>query len=176
MTDALNYVDSCNAAAKDRLDNNETSEVLRMESPELSKDDGNRSKAKQTDNETLDEGFISLKEANQSALFFMFGDQFDNPSRQPQSAASGSRKRYSLVDYSRTRTVAMSELAKKTGSKIGSNVSKITARRRLEIQAELMNQQLQMEIEKRVRDLKLETKRRKIELERQQIEMEKILQ
>ena len=46
MTEALNYVDSCNAAAKDPLDNVETPEVSGMESSELSRNDENRSQAK----------------------------------------------------------------------------------------------------------------------------------
>ena len=78
-----------------------------------------------------------------------FDDRLDNPSCQPQSATLGSQKRFSLVDYSPTRTLAMSEPAKKAGSKVGSNASKMSERRRLEIQAELMDQRLQMEIEKK---------------------------
>ena len=65
----------------------------------------------------------------------------------------------------------MSEPAKKAGSKVGSNVSKMSERRRLEIQAELMDQKSQMEIEKRERELELEKTRRENEME-----MEKKLQ
>ena len=172
MTDALNYIDSCNTAANDPLENIETPEVSGLESSELSRHDENRSQAKQIANETLDKGLKLLKEANQSALFLKFDDRLDNPSCQPQSATLGSQKRFSLVDYSPTRLLAMSEPAKKAGSKIGSNASKMSERRRLEIQAELMDQKLQMEIEKRERELELEKTRREMErnLERQQIE------
>ena len=174
MTDALNYIDSCNIAANDPLGNIETPEVSGFESSKISKDDENRSHAleKSKANETLDKGLKLLKEANQSTLFLKINDRFDNPSFQPQSATLGSQKRFSLVDYSPTRTLAMSEPAKKAGSKIGSNASKMSERRRLEIQADLMDQKLQMEIEKRERDLELEKTRREMErnLERQQIE------
>ena len=94
MTDALIYVDSFNAAAKDPLDNVET-------------------QAKQTANKTLDKGLKMLKDANQSALFRNFDDRLDNPFYQPESAILGSQKKFSLVDYSPTRTLATSEPAKK---------------------------------------------------------------
>ena len=100
MTDALNYVDSCNAAAKDPLDNAKTPEVSAMERSELSSDDENRSQAKQTANETLDTGLKWLKEANQSALFLNFDDRFDNTSSQPQSVTLGSQKRFSTFSLS----------------------------------------------------------------------------
>ena len=178
MTDALIYIDSCNTAANDPLENIETPEVSGFESSELSKDDENRSHAldenhspaleKSNANETLDKGLKMLREANQSTLFLRINDRFDNPSFQPQSATPGSQKRFSLTDYSPTRTLAMSEPAKKAGSNVGSNVSKMSERRWiLEIQAELMDQKSQMEIEKREREL---------ELEKTCMEMEKKLQ
>ena len=113
MTDALNYIDSCNTAANDPFENIETPEVSGLESSELSRHAKNRSQAKQIANETLDKGLKLLKEANQSALFLKFDDRLDNPSCQPQSATLGSQKRFSLVDYSPTRTLAMSEPAKR---------------------------------------------------------------
>ena len=74
----------------------------------------------------------------------------------------------------------MSEPAKKASSKVGSNVSKMSEQRRLEIQAELMDKKSQMEIEKMERDLKLETIRREMELElektRRELETDKKLQ
>ena len=189
MTDALNYIDRCNTAANDPLENIETPEVSGLESSELSKDNENRSHAleKSKANETLDKGLKLLKEANQSTLFLKINDRFDNPSFQPQSVPLGSQKRFSLVDYSPTRTLAMSEPAKKAGSKVGSNGSKLSERRRLEIQAELMDQKLQMVIEKKERELELEKTRREMErdleelekkqeMERREVEMQKRLQ
>ena len=61
LTDALNYVDSCNAAAKDPLDNVETPEVSGLESSEMSRDDEDRSQAKQIANKTLDKGLKCSK-------------------------------------------------------------------------------------------------------------------
>ena len=104
-----------------------------------------------------------LKEANQSALFLKLDDRLDIPSCQPQSGTLGSQKRFSLVDYSPTRTLAISEPANRAGSKIGSNVSKMSERRRLDIQAELIDLKLQTEIEKRERELELEKTRREME-------------
>ena len=80
----------------------------------------------------------------------------------------------------------MSEPAKKAGSKVGSNASKLSERRRLEIQAELMDNKLQMEIEKKERELELEKTRREMErdleelekkqeMERREVEMQKRL-
>ena len=54
----------------------------------------------------------------------------------------------------------MSRPAKNAGSIIGSNASKISERRRLEIQAELIDQKSQMEIEKRERELELKKTRK----------------
>ena len=96
MTDALNYVDSCNAAAKDPLDNIKIPEVSGMESSVLSRDDENRSQAKQTANETLDKGLKLLKKANQSALFLKIDDRLDDSSCHPQSATLGSQKMFFL--------------------------------------------------------------------------------
>ena len=90
-----------------------------------------------------------LKEANQSGLCLKIDGRFDNLSCYPQSATPGSQKRFSLADYSPSRTLAMSRPAKKANSKIGSNASKINERRRLEIQAELIDQKSQMEVEKK---------------------------
>ena len=172
MTDALNYIYSCNTAANDPLENVETPEVSGLECSELSRHDENRSQAKQIANETLDKKLKLRKEANQSALFLKFDDRLDNPSCQPQSATLGSQKRFSLVDYSPTRTLAMSEPAKKAGSKIGSNSSKMSERRRLKIQAELKDQKIQMEIEKRERELGLEKTRMEMEKKLQELQAE----
>ena len=67
----------------------------------------------------------------------------------------------------------MSESAEKAGSKLGSNVSKMSEQRRLKIQAEMMEQKSQMELEKRERELELEKTRREMErnLERQHIDI-----
>ena len=66
----------------------------------------------------------------------------------------------------------MSEPAKKAGSTIGSNSSKMSERRRLEIQAELKDQKLQMEIEKRERELELEKTRMEMEKKLQELQAE----
>ena len=57
----------------------------------------------------------------------------------------------------------MSEPANKGGSQIGSNASKMSERKRLEIQAELMDQKLQMETEKRKHEWELEKTRGELE-------------
>ena len=127
-----------------------------------------------------------FEEAKQSALFLKIDDRLDNLSCQPQSATLESQRRFSVVD-SPTRTLAISEPAKGAGSKIGSNVSKVSKRRRLEIQAELMDQKLLIEIEKRERELELkefcrgmerdlEELEKKQEMGRRKVEMQKRLQ
>ena len=69
MTGALNYIDSCNTAANDPLENIEPPEVSGVESSELSKGD-NRSHAleKSNANERLYKGLKMLKEVNQSTF------------------------------------------------------------------------------------------------------------
>ena len=123
-------MDSCNAATNDPLENFETPEVYGVESSELSKDDENHLHAPTKTNaiETLDKWLNLLEKAIQAALFLKIDDRLDNLICQPQSTTLGFRKTISLVDYSPTRTLAMSEPAK-TGSKVGSNVSKMGERR-----------------------------------------------
>ena len=125
LSDALNYVNSCNAAANDLLEKIETSEVSGVESSEFSKDDEKCSHAlkKSNANETLDKGFKLTKEANQSALILKIGDRLNNSFCEPQSPTSGPRKKFSPVDYFSTRTLALSEPLKKACSKVGSIVS-----------------------------------------------------
>ena len=86
MSDALNYVDSCNAAANDPLETIETPEVPGVENSEFSKDNEKCSHAlkKSNANETLDKGLKLLKEANQSALILKIGDRLDNSFCEPQ--------------------------------------------------------------------------------------------
>ena len=62
MTDALKYVDSCNATANDPFENNEAPEISGMESSVLSKDAESRYQAlsKTNEKETLDKGLKLL--------------------------------------------------------------------------------------------------------------------
>ena len=76
------------------------------------------------------------------------------------------------VDYSPTRTLALSEPLKKACSKVGFIVSKMSEPRRLEIQAELMDKKSQTEIEKRKRELVLVKTRKEMKM----VEMQKRLQ
>ena len=107
MTDALNYVDSCNPAEKDPWNIIETPEVSGMETEEIIYVE-NRTQVLTKTNviETLGEGLKLLEEANQSAPFPKIDERFLNPSCQPQSSTPGSQKRFSVVDYSSYAIVA----------------------------------------------------------------------
>ena len=70
------------------------------------------------------------------------------------------------------RTFRASEPSQKLGSKVGSDSSKLSERRRLQTEAKLIEQESQMEIEKKRRELTVKRKQQEIELEELQAQLE----
>ena len=70
------------------------------------------------------------------------------------------------------RTFRASESSQKLGSKVGSDTSKLSERRRLQMEAKLMEQEWQMEIEEKSRELAVKRKQQKMELEELQAQLE----
>ena len=106
-----------------------------------------------------------LRDVNQSTVFDISGNRAGGTHRQTASATLSTDKRRSLVDFSPSRTLPKSDTFKGQCSKRGSDSSKFSERRRLEMQAKLLGQQSQLEIEKRRREIFLERKKRQMEME-----------
>ena len=137
---------------------------------QLSKDNVNVSGAstKQKANETLQRGLKLLRDVNQSTVFDKSESRAEVAPRQTGSMTLSRAKRRSLVDLSPSRTLPKSDTYKPRGSNVGSDLSKVSERRRLEMHAKVLEQKSQMEIEKRLRELRLEKTKKQMELEMNQ--------
>ena len=142
----INYVDPVESSAKasnekDTVEAVETSDQQTMES-----ENQPNPNASLTAHDKLDRSFKLLKHSNESSLLSQ------KTERSPRSAnlvALGESQRRSIVDFSGMRTFRASEASQKLGSKVGSDTSKLSERRRLQKEAKLMEQESQMEIEKK---------------------------
>ena len=134
---------------------------------QLSKDNVNVSGAstKQKANETLQRGLKLLRDVNQSTVFDKSESRAEVAPRQTGSMTLSTAKRRSLVDLSPSRTLPKSDTYKPRGSNVGSDLSKVSERRRLEMHAKVLEQKSQLEIEKRLRELRLEKTKKQMELE-----------
>ena len=139
----INYVDPVESSAeakneKDNVEAVETSEQLTLESE--NQPDPNVSR---TAHDKLGSSLKLLKHSNESSLL---NQQIESSQRSANLVALGESQRRSIVDFSRTRTFRASEPSQKLGSKAGSDTSKLSERRRLQMEAKLMEQESQMEI------------------------------
>ena len=140
------------------------SDVVRSQ---LSKDNVNVSGAstKQKANETLQRGLKQLRDVNQSTVFDKSENRAEAAPLQTGSVTLSTAERRSLVDLSPSRTLPKSDTTyKRRCSKVGSDLSKVSERRRLEIHANVSEQKSQMEIEKRQRELRLEKTKKQMEM------------
>ena len=140
------------------------SDVVRSQ---LSKDNVNVSGAstKQKANETLQRGLKQLRDVNQSTVFDKSENRTEAAPLQTGSMTLSTAERRSLVDLSPSRTLPKSDTTYKPRcSKVGSDLSKVSERRRLEIHANVSEQKSQMEIEKRQRELRLEKTKKQMEM------------
>ena len=143
------------------------SDIVRSQ---LSKDNVNVSGAstKQKANETLQRGLKLLRDVDQSTVFDESESRAEVAPRQTESMTLSTAKRRSLVDLSPSRTLPKSDTYKPRGSNVGSDLSKLSERRRLEMHAKVLEQKSQMKIEKRLRELRLEKTKKQMELEMNQ--------
>ena len=165
----INYVDPVESSAeasneKDNVEAVETSEQLTLESE--NQPDPNVSR---TAHDKLGRSLKLLKHSNESSLL---NQQIESSQRSANLVALGESQRRSIVDFSRTRTFRASEQSQKLGSKVGSETSKLSERRRLQMEAKLMEQESQMEIEKKRRELAVKRKQQEIEFEELQAQLE----
>ena len=133
---------------------------------QLSKDNANVSGAStgQKANETLQRGLKLLRDVNQSTVFDKSENRAEVAPQQTGSVTLSTAKRRSLVDLSPSRTLPKSDTYKPRGSKVGSDLSNVSERRRLVIHANVLEQKSQMEIEKRLRELRLEKTKKRMEM------------
>ena len=162
---------------EERLDEMERGTIFPEESiksdvvrSQFSKDNVNVSGAstKQKANETLLRGLKLLRDVNQSTVFDKGENRAEVAPRQTGSLTLSTAKRRSLVDLSPSRTLPKSDIYKPRGWKVGSDLSKVSERQRLEMHAKVSEQKSQMEIEKRLRELRLEKTKKQMELEMNQ--------
>ena len=165
----INYVDPVESSAeasneKDNVKAVETSDQQTLESE--NQPDPN---ASLTAHDKLDRSLKLLKHSNETSLL---NQQTESFQRSAYLVASGESQRRSIVDFSRMRTFLASEPSQKLGSKVGSDTSKLSGRRRLQLEAKLTEQESQMEIEEKRRELAVKRKQQEIELEELQPQLE----
>ena len=167
--ESINYFDPVEASAgasneKDNVEAVETSDQETLESenqPDPSASLPARDK--------LDRSLKLLKHSNESSLL---NQQTESSHRSANLVALGESQRRSIVDFSRMRTFRASEPSQKLGSKVGSDTSKFSERRQLQMEAKLMEQESQIEIEKKRRELAVRRKQQEMELEELQAQLE----
>ena len=144
----INYVDpvDSDAEASNEKDNNEAVETSDQQTLEL--ENQPYPNASLTAHDKLDRSLKLLKDSIESSFM---NQKTESSHRSANLVALGESQRRSIVDFSRMRTFRASEPAQKLGSKVGSDTSKLSARRGLQMKAKLMEQESQREIEKKRR-------------------------
>ena len=165
----INYVDPVESIAtasneKDNVEAVETSDQQTLESENPL--DPN---ASLTDHHKLDRSSKLLKDSNESNLL---NQPTESSHRSANLVAFGESQRRSMVDLSPMRTFRASEPSQKLVSKIGSDTWKPSERGWLQMEAKLMEQQSQMEIEKKRRELPVKRVQQEMELEELQAQLE----
>ena len=165
----INYVDPVEPSAeasneKDNVKAVETSDQQILESE--NQPDPN---ASLTAHDKLDRSLKLFKHSNESSLL---NQQTESSHRSANLVALGESQRRSIVNFSRMRTFRASEPSQKLGSKVGSDTSKLSESGRLQMEAKLMEQESQMEIEKKRRELAVKRKQQEMKLEELQAQLE----
>ena len=173
-TNSLNYVDRL-TEVKDHWNQPITSDGLgettsMKDIPVTSTgDEGSQTRSlRQSADDTLEKSLKLLRDFNQSTVFDKSEDRTEVVPRQTGSATLSTVKRRSLVDFSPSRTLPKNDTCKPLGSRVGSELSRVSELRRLEMHAKVLEQKSQLDIEKRQRQLKLEKIKKQIEMEMQQ--------
>ena len=165
----INYVDPVKSSAeasneKDNVKAVETSDQQILESE--NQPDPN---ASLTAHDKLDRSLKLLKHSNETRLL---NQQTESFQRSAYLVALGESQRRSIVNFSRMRTFLASQPSQKLGSKVGSDTSKLSGRRRLQLEAKLTEQESKTEIEKKRRELAVKRKQQEIESEELQAQLE----
>ena len=161
-----NYVDPVESSAEAL---NEKGNVKAVESLDQQTLESENQPDPNASHDKLDRSLKLLKHSNESSLL---NQQTESSHCSAKLVALGESQRRSIVDFSRMRTFRASEPSQKLGSKVGSDTSKLSERRRLQMEAKLIEQELQMEIEKKRRELAVKRKQQEMELEELQAQIE----
>ena len=165
----INYVDPVESSAKASNEKDNVEAVETSDQQELESENQPDPKASLTVHDKLDRSLKLLKDSNESSLL---NQQTESSHRSANLVAFGDSQRRSIVDFSPMRTFRASETSQKLVFKIGSDTSKLSERRRVQMEAKVMEQELQMEIERKRRKLAVKRKQQEMELEELQAQLE----
>ena len=144
----INYVDPVESSAKASNEKDNVEAVESSDQQTLESENQPDPSASLTAHDKLDRSLKLLKHSNE---FSLLNQQTESSHRGANLVALGESQRRSIVDFSPMRTFLASEPSQKLVSKIGSDISKLSECRRLQMEAKLMEQESQMEIEKKRR-------------------------
>ena len=165
----INYVDPVESSAEASTEKDNVKAVETSDQQTLESENQPNPNASLTAHDKLDRSLKLLKHSNESSLL---SQQTKSSPRSANLVALGESQRKSIVDFSGMRTFRASEPSQKLGSKVSSDTSKLSERRRLQMEAKLMEQESQMEIEKKRRELTVKRKQQETELDELQAQLE----
>ena len=146
----INYVDPVESSAEPSNEKNNVEAVQTSDQQTLESKNQPNPNASLTSHDKLDRSLKLLKDSNE---FKLLNQRTDSSHRSANLVPLGESQRRSIVDFSRMRTFRDGEPSQKLGSKVGQDTSKHSERRRLQMEAKLMEQESQMEIQKKRREL-----------------------
>ena len=165
----INYVDPVESSAEASNERNNVEAVETSDQQTLEAEIQPYPNASLTAHDKIDRSLKLLKHSNESGLLNQQTEFFH---RSANLVALGESQRRSIVDFSRMRTFRASEPSQNLGSKVGSDTSKLSKRGGLRMEAKLMEQESQMEIEEKRRELAVKRKQQEVELEELQAQLE----
>ena len=142
----INYVDPVESRAEAL---NETENVEAVETSDkqtLESENQPEPNDSLTAHDKLERSLKLIRDSNESNFL---NHQTKNSHRSASLVALDESQRRSKVEFSRVGTFRASEPSQKLGSKVGSDTLKLSNGRRLQMKAKLMEQEPQMEIEKK---------------------------
>ena len=165
----ITYVDPAESSAEASIETDNVKAVETSDQQTLESKNQPAPNASLTVLDKHDRSLKLLKHSNESSLL---NQQTESSHRSANLVALGESQRRSIVDFWSMRSFPASELSENLGSNVGSDTSKLSERRRLQMEAKLMEQESQMEIEQKRRELAVKRKQQEMELEDLQAELE----
>ena len=150
-----NYVDPVKSSAEASTEKDNVKAVETSDQQTLESENQPNPNASLTAHDKLDRSLKLLKHSNESSLS---SQETESSPRSAILVALVESQGRSIVDSSGMRTFRASEPSQNLGSKVGSDTSKLSERRRLQMEAKLTEQESQMEIEKKTQRVGCEAK------------------
>ena len=151
----INYVDPVESSAEASKEKDNVEAVETLDQQTLASENQPDPNAYLTAHDKLDRSLKLLKDSNESNLL---SQQKENSHRSASLVALGESQRRSIVDFSPMRTFRASEPSQKIGFNVSSDPLKLRKCRQLQMEAKLMEQESQMEIEKKTQRVGCEDK------------------